>query len=47
MQTKGDASILINADFQDPPELINKLISMWKDGADAVLLKKKRVKKIN
>ena len=42
MQTKGDASILINADFQDPPELINKLISMWKNGADAVLLKKEK-----
>ena len=44
MQTKGDASILMNADFQDPPELINKLISMWKDGADAVLLKKEKSK---
>ncbi len=42
MQTKGDASILINADFQDPPELIGKLLSMWKEGADVVLLKKEK-----
>ena len=42
MQTKGDASILINADFQDPPELIGQLITMWKQGADVVLLKKEK-----
>ena len=42
MQKKGDASILINADFQDPPELIGQLITMWKQGADVVLLKKEK-----
>ena len=30
-QASGDAVILINADFQDPPELIPNLIQSWKD----------------
>ena len=42
LQTKGDAVILINADFQDPPELIGQLISKWEKGANAVLLKKEK-----
>lgn len=33
----GDAVIPIDADLQDPPELIAALISEWKKGADVVL----------
>ena len=34
---EGDAIIPIDADLQDPPELIPLLISEWKKGADVVL----------
>lgn len=33
----GDALILLACDFQDPPELIPKLIKKWSDGYDVVL----------
>ena len=39
-QSKGDASILLNSDFQDPPELIDQLLSKWKNGSKIVLLQK-------
>ena len=39
-QTSGDATILINADFQDPPELIKKLIKSWEHGNKITLLQK-------
>ncbi len=39
-QASGDAVILINADFQDPPELIPNLIQSWKDGHKITLLQK-------
>tara|TARA_A100001011_G_scaffold372153_1_gene430258 strand:- start:485 stop:1417 length:933 start_codon:yes stop_codon:yes gene_type:complete len=39
-QSTGDATILINADFQDPPELIVKLIDSWKSGNKITLLQK-------
>lgn len=32
----GDAAILMDADLQDPPELLPTLIAQWKDGADVV-----------
>jgi glycosyltransferase involved in cell wall biosynthesis len=32
----GDAVIPIDADLQDPPELIPELLRCWKDGADVV-----------
>jgi glycosyltransferase involved in cell wall biosynthesis len=34
---KGDAVIPIDADLQDPPELIPALIATWRRGADVVL----------
>jgi glycosyltransferase involved in cell wall biosynthesis len=38
----GDAVIPIDADLQDPPSLIGKLIRAWEDsGADVVLAKRK------
>ncbi len=42
LQSKGDATVLINADFQDPPDLIGKLISEWSLGKKIVLLQKKK-----
>jgi glycosyltransferase involved in cell wall biosynthesis len=33
----GDAIVIIDADLQDPPEVIHDLIVKWKEGADIVL----------
>ena len=38
---KGDAVIFIDADLQDPPELIPELIKYWEDGYDDVYAKRK------
>ena len=37
---KGDAVILIDADLQDPPELIPELIKYWEQGYDDVYAKR-------
>jgi len=34
---QGDAVIAIDADLQDPPEVIHDLIAQWKNGYDVVL----------
>lgn len=39
-QTTGDCTILIYADFQEPPELIPKLIEEWENGYKIVIGKK-------
>jgi len=40
---KGDAIITLDADLQDPPELIPQLIKKWEEGADIVhTIRKKR-----
>jgi len=36
----GDAAIPIDCDLQDPPELIEKMITEWKKGFDMVLAKR-------
>jgi dolichol-phosphate mannosyltransferase len=36
MHAKGDAAILIQADLQDPPELIPQFIEGWREGYDVV-----------
>lgn len=33
---RGDAAIVIDADLQDPPELIPELLRMWQEGHDVV-----------
>lgn len=38
---RGDAVVLIDADLQDPPELIPKLIAKWQDGFDVVYARRK------
>jgi glycosyltransferase involved in cell wall biosynthesis len=37
LQADGDAVVYMVSDFQDPPELIPKLIKLWEGGAKAVL----------
>lgn len=39
----GDAVVLLNADLQDPPELINEFLKKWEEGYDVVYgVRKKR-----
>lgn len=33
---KGDAVVVLDADLQDPPELIPKMLALWEDGYDVV-----------
>lgn len=39
--SKGDAIIFIDADLQDPPELIPELIKYWEEGYDDVYAKRR------
>jgi dolichol-phosphate mannosyltransferase len=32
--TRGDAVVVIDADLQDPPEVIREMVERWRDGAD-------------
>ena len=34
---KGEAAIMMDADLQDPPELIEKFLSEWEKGSEVVL----------
>jgi polyisoprenyl-phosphate glycosyltransferase len=38
---KGDAVVIIDADLQDPPELIPEMITYWEDGYDDVFAKRR------
>lgn len=40
LQARGDAVIFLASDFQEPPELINKLLKKWNNGSDVVFLKR-------
>jgi glycosyltransferase involved in cell wall biosynthesis len=37
LQSSGDATILIVADLQDPPEMINKFLEKWEQGYKVVI----------
>lgn len=37
----GDATVIVDADLQDPPELIPKMIEFWEEGYDDVYAKRK------
>lgn len=37
----GDATVIIDADLQDPPELIPKMIKFWEEGYDDVYAKRR------
>lgn len=41
-KSKGDAVIIIDADLQDPPELIPEMIKLWGEGNDVVYGKRKK-----
>ncbi len=34
--SKGEAVVIIDADLQDPPEIIPKLVEKWREGSDVV-----------
>jgi dolichol-phosphate mannosyltransferase len=38
----GDAIVIIDADLQDPPELITDMIALWNQGYDVVYAKRKK-----
>jgi glycosyltransferase involved in cell wall biosynthesis len=38
---KGDAAVIIDADLQDPPEVIGELIEGWRDGYDVVFAQRR------
>jgi glycosyltransferase involved in cell wall biosynthesis len=38
----GDAVIVIDADLQDPPEVIPRLVAAWRDGFDMVYARRRR-----
>ena len=38
---KGDATVVIDADLQDPPELIPEMIKLWEEGYDDVYAKRR------
>ena len=38
---RGDAVILMDADLQDPPELIPRMVEQWRVGYDVVLMKRR------
>ena len=33
---RGDATVVIDADLQDPPEIIRLFVEKWKEGYDVV-----------
>jgi polyisoprenyl-phosphate glycosyltransferase len=37
---RGEALILLDADLQDPPELIPNMVATWQQGADVVLMRR-------
>lgn len=37
----GDATVIVDADLQDPPELIPQMIKFWEDGYDDVYAKRR------
>lgn len=39
--SKGDAVIIIDADLQDPPELITEMLKYWEEGYDDVYAKRR------
>ena len=40
-KTKGDTVVIIDADLQDPPELIGEMYEKWKEGYEVVYAKRK------
>jgi glycosyltransferase involved in cell wall biosynthesis len=40
-ETRGLATVVIDADLQDPPELIPEMLAEWRDGADVVNMRRR------
>ena len=40
----GDATVIIDADLQDPPEVIEQMVNKWQEGYDVVYAKRKKRK---
>jgi glycosyltransferase involved in cell wall biosynthesis len=40
-ETRGLATVVIDADLQDPPELIPAMLAKWRDGADVVNMRRR------
>lgn len=40
LEAKGDAVIVMDADLQDPPDLIPEMLTKWRGGADVVLARR-------
>jgi glycosyltransferase involved in cell wall biosynthesis len=40
-QTRGSAVIVLDADLQDPPELIPDMVAAWRQGADVVCMRRR------
>lgn len=40
--SSGDAVVVIDADLQDPPELINEMIKKWEEGYDVIYAKRRK-----
>jgi glycosyltransferase involved in cell wall biosynthesis len=40
-QARGQAVIVLDADLQDPPELIPDMLEHWRDGIDVVLMRRR------
>lgn len=40
-RVEGEAVILLDADLQDPPELIPAMLTAWREGADMVLMRRR------
>ena len=43
----GDAAVIIDADLQDPPEIIPEMIKLWEEGNDIVYAKRRSRKGIS
>lgn len=43
-ETTGDAVLIIDADMQDPPELLKEMIKYWEDGNEVIYAKRKKRK---
>lgn len=39
--TTGDAAVIMDADMQDPPEVIEKMIELWEQGNEVIYAKRK------
>ena len=40
-RARGDATVMLDADLQDPPEVIPDLLACWRQGADVVIARRR------